>query len=270
MPELPEVETVARQLDQVLPGRRLQGLEVLDPRLAGLLEAAPRLAGARFGGVSRSGKRVVLPLAGGRAAASGWLLVHLRMTGRLLVSTAGRPDPPHLRLRLRLDRGELRFADSRRFGTVDWTERAEDLAPPGLDPLDPRCTPARLAAMSAGRSAPVKAWLLDQTQVSGLGNIYACEVLHAAALSPHRAAGSLERREWRRLHGHLIAILTRAIDLCGTTFSDFQDSRGLEGDFGRELRVYRRQGLSCCRCGGVVARDVQGGRGTFWCPGCQR
>ncbi|MDP2359165.1 MAG: bifunctional DNA-formamidopyrimidine glycosylase/DNA-(apurinic or apyrimidinic site) lyase [bacterium] len=269
MPELPEVETVARQLDLVLPGRRLRALRVLDPKLAALSSLAPRLRGGRWGPVRRSGKRVILPLMGCAQAPDGWLAVHLRMTGRLLATEADAPDPPHLRLVLELDQGRLCFADSRRFGTVEWLEREEELAPPGLDPFDPACTAARLAEMARPCPGPLKGWLLDQRRICGLGNIYACEILHAAGLSPHRPASSLTRGEWTSLRRHMRAILTRAIALCGTTFSDFQDSRGLEGSFGRLLKVYRRQGGACPRCGGELWREVVAGRGTFWCPGCQ-
>jgi formamidopyrimidine-DNA glycosylase len=264
MPELPEVETVARQLDQVLPGRRIRRLVVLDDKLAALRPAAAALAGGHLGRVARSGKRIILPVAG-----KGWLAVHLRMTGRLLIAEGDAPAPPHLRLALELDRGRLLFADARRFGTVDWLSDPRELEPPGLDPFDPRCTASRLEGLARGSHAPLKTWLLDQSKVCGLGNIYACEILHAAGLSPRRRAGSLEPAEWARLRRHMLRILERAIALCGTTFSDFQDSRGLEGGFGRWLRVYQRQGLACRRCGGVIAREELAQRGTFWCPGCQ-
>lgn len=266
MPELPEVETVARQLDLFLPGRTLQALTVLDPKLAHLEASAPALLGRRLGPVGRSGKRVILSLEGG---GGGWLAVHLRMTGRLLAGESHAPDPAHLRLRLGLDRGRLDFADCRRFGTVDWLREEEELAPPGLDPFDPACTPSALAALAGGSPSPLKSWLLDQKRICGLGNIYVCEILHACRLSPHRSAGSLAAAQWRTLVREMRRILSLAIEHCGTTFSDFQDSRGGEGSFGGLLRVYGRAGLPCLRCGGTVTRESQAQRGSWWCPGCQ-
>lgn len=268
MPELPEVETVARQLHAVLPGRRLVGLQVLDEGLAHLRGDFSRVREARFGAVRRVGKQVAMSL---DIAGSGrhWLLVHLRMTGRLLLLESGAATPAYTRCRLELDAGALCFADSRRFGTVVVASGENPPPPPGLDPLDALCTPRRLLEMGANSRPPIKAWLLDQHRLCGLGNIYACEILHAAALSPRRPAQSLLPADWKRLHGDMVRILGKAIALCGTTFSDFQDSRGVEGSFGKLLRVYRRQGLACHRCGGTIQRESQSQRGTYWCPDCQ-
>lgn len=268
MPELPEVETVARQLNQVLPGRILLGLRVFDVKLARLEALIPLLEQARVGAVVRSGKRVILPLENSRTR--GWLAVHLRMTGRLLVHESRAPDPGHVRLSLDFDQGRLDFADVRRFGTVDWLTRSDELAPPGLDPFDPACTPAALAELARDSRRPLKAWLLDQQRICGLGNIYVCEILHACGLSPLRAAGELELNQWRVLQREMRRILRRAIELCGTTFSDFQDSRGLEGGFGKLLQVYGRAGEPCRRCGGSIVRETQAQRGSWWCPACQR
>lgn len=266
MPELPEVETVARQLNLVLPGRELRGLTVLDERLAHLREALPTLLGARFQEVRRTGKQVAMELACVDSR-TRWLLVHLRMTGRLLVVEDGVPD--RTRCRVELDRGALCFADSRRFGTMVLVEEKGALRPPGLDPLEEACTPVRLQEMAVQSGSPLKTWLLDQHRITGLGNIYVCEILHASGLSPHRPARSLHLKEWRKLHREMRRILLKAIALCGTTFSDFQDSRGLEGTFGNLLQVYRRQGLPCGRCGGTILRETQAQRGSFWCPACQ-
>ncbi len=268
MPELPEVETIVRQLDRLLSGRILRGLQVRDPKLAHLEPLAGSLAGTRLGRIRRSGKRVILPLEDGEAV-RGWLAVHLRMTGRLLLVEEGEPEPAPARLCLELDRGRLLFADTRRFGTVDWLTGPAELAPPGLDPFDPACTPAALAELARAARAPLKSWLLDQTRICGLGNIYVCEILHASRLSPWRAAGNLELAQWRLLHREMRRILRLAIKNCGTTFSDFQDSRGLEGSFGRMLQVYGRAGAACPRCGAIVQRETQAQRGSWWCPGCQ-
>ncbi len=266
MPELPEVETVARQLKEQVLGREVRGLQVLDERLSHLRQSHSLLLGARIQDSRRVGKQVALSLAC-RDGRQRWLLVHLRMTGRLLLVEEA--SPARTRCRLELDEGALCFADSRRFGTMVVVEEEAALEPPGLDPLDQACTPRRLREMAASSAAPLKSWLLDQHRITGLGNIYACEILHAAALSPHRPASTVTLEEWRRLHRHMRRILVKAIDLCGTTFSDFQDSRGVEGSFGALLEVYRRQALPCNRCGGTVVRETQAQRGTYWCPGCQ-
>jgi formamidopyrimidine-DNA glycosylase len=267
MPELPEVETVARQLARCLTGRTVRRLTILDPRLrAG---PTPCLAGRPIVGVSRSGKRVLVALgAGARGRQPLWLAVHLRMTGRLLFVASGAGPAEHLRARVRLDRGQLLFVDARRFGTFDWYPTLEAAAPPGIDPLDARLTVACLADLLRGSAQPLKAWLLRQDRLTGLGNIYASEILHAARLSPFRPAGSLARAEIRGLLGATRGILERAIRACGTTFADFQDANGVEGSFQRFLAVYDREGQPCRRCRAPIERAVQQQRSTYYCPRC--
>lgn len=270
MPELPEVETVARQLAPALVGRRIVALEVFDEKLAALRDAAADLTGRRVGETFRSGKRVIVPLLRPRArVADGWLAVHLRMTGRLLVQEQP-VDTPHLRLRLRLDRGALAFADTRRFGTVEWIVDERRLAPPGLDPFDATFTPAWLARTGGASRTALKVWLLRQDRVTGLGNIYASEACWRARLDPRRPASSLSGAEWTRLHGVIRELLAQAIEACGTTFSDFQDSRGVEGSFGELLAVYGRAGLPCPTCGRPLESLVQAQRSTVHCVDCQR
>jgi formamidopyrimidine-DNA glycosylase len=268
VPELPEVETVARQLAPRLVGRTVRGLRILDPRLrAG---RTPQVAGRSIAGVGRSGKRVLIEFAPAPGGASSlWLAVHLRMTGRLLWSEDGRGTRAHLRARFRLDRGELLFHDTRRFGTFDWHRSREAAEPRGIDPLSYRLTPRGLAALVHGSTQNLKAWLLRQDRLVGLGNIYASEILHAARLSPFREAGSLTPVEVRRLHRVTRRILERAIRNCGTTFSDFRDARGLSGSYQQLLAVYDREGQRCRRCRSSVERAVQQQRSTFHCPGCQ-
>jgi formamidopyrimidine-DNA glycosylase len=269
VPELPEVETVARQLAPRIVGRAVERLVILDP----LLRAGrtPRLAGRRVVGVSRSGKRVLIefaPVPRGRGGL--WLAVHLRMTGRLLwVTGAARPVLPHLRARFELRGGSLLFVDTRRFGTFDWHVDRRAARPAGLDPLAPELSARRLSELLAGSRQNVKAWLLRQDRLVGLGNIYASEILHAAGISPLRSACSLEAGEIARLHRSIRRILRDAIRSCGTTFSDFQDARGIEGSYQRFLAVYDRAGEGCPRCRGKIDRLVQQQRSTFYCPGCQ-
>jgi formamidopyrimidine-DNA glycosylase len=267
MPELPEVETVARQLAPLIEGRRVRRLRILDPRLRS--GRTPPVAGRKIEAVSRSGKRVLIRFS--EAAGRGsplWLAVHLRMTGRL-VWTEKAPALDRVRARFQLDRGALLFMDVRRFGTFDWYRTPSEAEPDGLDPLSRRLTPGELGRLIGGTRQCLKAWLLRQDRLVGLGNIYASEILHRAGLSPFREAGTLNDKEIGRLRSAMRAILTRAIRNCGTTFSDFQDARGVEGGYQNLLAVYGREDEPCRRCGAPVERVVQQQRSTFFCPACQ-
>ncbi|MBK8481651.1 MAG: bifunctional DNA-formamidopyrimidine glycosylase/DNA-(apurinic or apyrimidinic site) lyase [Proteobacteria bacterium] len=287
MPELPEVETIARQLAPVLQGRRVHGLALLDSRLAPIQTRA--VVGARVGAVQRLGKQVVLRLdptptgAAPRraprsptelpAAAARWLVVHLRMTGRLLWQPGAQPAPlAHTRARLRLEGGTLVFVDPRRFGTLSLVDDLECVRPRGLEPLGAEHSVDRLAALLAagGARQAIKPWLLRQDRLVGLGNIYAAEALFAARIDPRRAVGRFRPAEVARLHAAIGEVLTAAIAHCGTTFSDFQDAHGVTGSYQHYLRVYRREGLPCLRCAGTVRRLVQQQRSTFYCARCQR
>jgi formamidopyrimidine-DNA glycosylase len=270
MPELPEVETVARQLAPRIAEQRVRRLVVLDSLLR--RGPRPRLAGRRVVEVGRSGKQVLIgfsPRAGSRDPM--WLLVHLRMTGRLLyVEGEGRGPREHLRARIDLERGVLLFVDTRRLGTLSWLRSREAAEPRAVDPLSPAFTPQRLAELANGSRQALKPWLLRQDRLVGLGNIYASEIAHAAELSPFRRVGSLMEPEIRRLHRATRRVLRRAIEHCGTTFSDFQDARGIDGTYQRFLRVYERAERPCPRCSAPVERRIQQQRSTFYCPACQR
>jgi formamidopyrimidine-DNA glycosylase len=265
MPELPEVETVARQL-----APQARRLELIDPMLRH--GAAPRVAGRPIEDVARAGKRVVLRL--GPRDRSGrplWIAVHLRMTGRLLWIADGEPwTRERLRARLAVDGGALLFHDTRRLGTLTWSDAPGTAEPAGLDPMSTRFTADAVRTLVAGSRQNVKAWLLRQDRLTGIGNIYASEILHAARISPRRKAGSLRTAEIVRLADATRRILGRAIQLSGTTFSDFQDTTGSIGSYQRFLAVYEREGRPCRRCGGPVLRLVQQQRSTYWCRGCQR
>lgn len=281
MPELPEVETVARQLHVHVAGRVLRGVALLDPRLGE--PPVARLAGLTVRRVFRLGKQVAFELSGAGGLDPAWLLVHLRMTGRLL----WRPVPPrrferrHLRATLMLGPGgstrprapgggTVFFYDPRRFGTIAVHRCLEHARPAGVDPLDPGLDAGRLAGLLGVGRQPIKPWLLRQDRLVGLGNIYACEILHRARIDPRRAVGSLTRPETTRLLEALRTVLTRAIDACGTTFSDFQTADGVTGSFQRFLRVYAREGQPCAACGAAIVRLVQQQRSTYFCPRCQR
>ena len=270
MPELPEVETVARQLASRVTGRQVRALRIVDPLLR--RGSVPVVAGRKVADVKRSGKRVLFELSPRRGRRDRlWLAVHLRMTGRLLWRGGEERSPrPRHRARFTMDGGELLFADTRRFGTFDWYRRREDAAPGGVEPLSDDFTVARLVDLLGASPQELKPWLLRQDRIVGLGNIYASEILHRARLSPFQPAGSLTRKEARRLRDATRRILERAIANCGTTFSDFQDARGVEGSYQQFLAVYDGAGEACRRCRTPIVRNVQQQRSTFHCPACQR
>ena len=267
MPELPEVETIRSELAPRLTGRALVRVEILDPRLTrpiDLFEVAEELEGDRVVAVERRGKYLVLRLESGLA-----LLVHLRMTGGFAFEPAS-----HERAILELDDGtRLAYRDVRRFGTWLVLEDAE-LDPylagkHGPEPLGSRFTADWLAARLAVRRAPVKAVLLDQRVVAGLGNIYADEALWRARLNPLRPAESLTRDEAGRLHRAIRAALRTGIARQGATLRDYARPEGSAGSMQTEFRVYGRDGEPCPRCGTPIAKARVAGRGTWYCPHCQ-
>jgi formamidopyrimidine-DNA glycosylase len=198
------------------------------------------------------------------------------MTGQLLVCDAGRARRPHEHVVFALDNGrELRFADSRRFGMIDLIPEGRLAAHPrlaglGLEPLEEGMSGAALHAVTRGRRKPVKNFLMDTRAVAGVGNIYACEALHRAAIHPRRAVGRIGPDGWARLVTAVQAVLQEAIKAGGTTLRDFLNAEGDVGYFAIALRVYDREGEGCRRCGTLIRRIVQAGRSTFYCPRCQR
>ncbi len=267
MPELPEVETIRSQLAPRLEGRTLVRVEILDPRLTrpiDLFEVAEELEGDSVRSVERRGKYLVLRLESGLA-----LLVHLRMTGSF-----GFEPTTHERAVLELDDGtRLAYRDVRRFGTWLVVEGAE-LEPylagkNGPEPLSPRFTAAWLGSRLAVRRAAVKAVLLDQRVVAGLGNIYADEALWRARVSPLLPAQDVDADEIRRLQRAIRAALRAGIERQGSTLSEYRTPDGGRGAMQEEFRVYGRDGLPCRRCGTTITKTRVGGRGTWYCPRCQ-
>jgi formamidopyrimidine-DNA glycosylase len=284
MPELPEVETIARGVD-----RRLRGDSILSAWFSSYrepfktppdeMEAA--LPGLRIAQVRRVGKHIVVDLeakskAGSvRRVRSGstpgihsarQLLVHLGMTGRLLVSAPDVPLPPHTHAVLRLASGrELRFADPRRFGRIGLVS---GFTGPGTEPLT--ISKDDFAALFRGRKLSIKAALLNQSLLHGVGNIYADESLFRAGIRPTRAAGRLTRERLDRLHTALRQVLREAIRAGGSSVSDYVDADGERGFFQIRHRVYMRTGEPCLVCGTPIRRVTLGGRGTHFCPVCQR
>lgn len=271
MPELPEVETIRGDLAEAVVGRVITAVEWLDARIvrgdvAGS-DLAGRLVGRQGLAVGRRGKFLVW-----RFTSGGGLLLHLGMSGRLTVGPrTGEAWPRHTHLVLALSSGAaVRMVDPRRFGRVAWLEPpAEGPGGMGPEPLSPRFTAERLGQILAGRRAPVKAVLLDQRRVAGLGNIYVDEALHRARLHPARAAGSLDVREVEALHRAIRRVLRDALADRGTTFLDYRDAHGQRGGHQAHLGVYGRAGEPCRRCGAPIVRVVVAARGTHLCARCQ-
>ncbi|MBI5507832.1 MAG: bifunctional DNA-formamidopyrimidine glycosylase/DNA-(apurinic or apyrimidinic site) lyase [Deltaproteobacteria bacterium] len=274
MPELPEVETVRRSLARHVVGKAIAAVVVRDRRLREIV--APRrlkriAIGRRIVAVRRRAKYLLVDLEAGAS-----LLLHLGMSGRLRLAPKGERRRTHDHVIFGLDDGrELLFNDPRRFGRVVALEAGDEPTHPllralGVEPLGGDLDPRRLWAVSQRRRRPLKTFLLDSHFIVGIGNIYACEALARARLSPFRPVGSLSLGEWRTLARAIRATLTRAVADGGTTLKDFFDPDGNTGYFATRLAVYGRAGAACGRCGGPIRRLVQAGRATFFCPHCQR
>ncbi len=287
MPELPEVETVCRQLEPEIEGQRIERLEVYDARWCrpvspGELEAA--VSGRTIEGLGRRGKYLLLGLDREQT-----LVMHLRMTGNLiLVEDGDALDPSegrrlyegerstserHLRARFVLDDGrELWFTDPRRFGeafpidNAGLEERFERL---GVEPLSDEFTPEVLGKIAAGRTAPLKSFLLDQAGIAGIGNIYADEALFRARLHPLSPAGSMKPEHCEALRDAVVAALEAGIDGGGASIDDYRDGRGERGAMQEEFLVHTRAGEPCPRGDGTIERIVVVGRSTYFCPACQ-
>jgi len=273
MPELPEVESVRRQLEPALVGRRFESVEIADSRLVRPYEpaeVAAELEGERVAAVARRGKYLVVRFESGRV-----LLIHLRMTGSFRHAPDGLlQDDPHRRAVVRLDDGsDVAYRDVRRFGTWLLLEPGEDepylTAKVGVEPLEALFTAAHLGERLAGRRAPVKAALLDQRTLAGMGNIYVDEALWRARVNPLRPAESLDRDELRRLHRGIRAALEHGIARQGSTLRDYRLPDGEGGTMQDEFRAYGREGEPCDRCGTPIAKTRVAGRGTWFCPACQ-
>ena len=289
MPELPEVEIVRRRLLSCLPGLVVRDVIVNDAKVSDRSEAELRalLAGRRVLGLRRRGKYLIVDLGGpetggaigpaageaGEIATGGptTAVIHLRMTGQLLFRPGPADRPP--RFVWVLDpRTELHFQDVRRFGRLwafDPAAEDEFFAGMGPEPFGDAFDVAYLRRALEGRHAPLKAFLLDQRRIAGVGNIYADEALFRARLHPLRAAGSVGPREARRLHAALLETLQAGIDHEGSSIESFVDPAGARGSFQDILSVYQRTGDPCRVCGTTVRRTVVGGRGTHFCPACQ-
>jgi formamidopyrimidine-DNA glycosylase len=270
VPELPEVETIRRHLAPHLAGRRLRAVEILDERWSGGLapgELAAAVEGRRIERLARRGKYLVWELED-----DAFLLMHLRMTGTLLLDPPG--APPYVRVWLRIDDRALAFADQRRFGTGELALGVEALdkffaARLGVEPLDGEFTAAHLHALARSSRAPIKAFLLDQKRVAGVGNIYADEALFRARIHPLRPANRLTRAQCAALRDAVVASLEAGIAAKGATIDDFRDPYGVSGTFQNEFLIHLREGEGCLNCGRAVRKLRAAGRGTYVCEKCQ-
>jgi formamidopyrimidine-DNA glycosylase len=271
MPELPEVETIRRQLAPAIERRRLVGFEVLDPRWCQPLDPAA-LGDAVLGRVverlARHGKYLDFQLGD-----EVHLLMHLRMTGTLLLDP-GEP-PPYARVRIEFDDlKNLWFSDPRRFGTGQLVVGDGELerffaARLGIEPFDQRFSGPHLRALAKGRRGPIKSFLLDQRNLAGVGNIYADEALFAAGVHPRRAAGALSAKQYALLADAIREVLAAGIEAQGASIDDFRHLDGARGSFQDRFLVHRREGEPCPHCGRPIENIVVGGRGTYLCRHCQ-
>lgn len=257
MPELPEVETLCRQLQEKVSGKIIITTQVYDQKLEGIED----VSGRKISAVYRRGKSITLKLDDGRS-----LAIHLRMTGRLFWRQ-DQEKAPHTRWRLTMKDGHIDLIDPRRFATIRiiktaWEETANDL----MGTFDEKLFLQRQAA----RKVNIKVLLMDPKAIAGIGNIYACEILHQAGISPLRQAATINPSEWKKIFRLARRILKKGIEKRGTSISDWRDLYGCPGENQNELKVYGQEGIACCACGSVIARIKQSQRSTFYCPQCQK
>jgi len=257
MPELPEVETLCRQLQEKIAGKKISAAEIYDSKLAPITN----IKGRTIAAVRRNGKMIEILLDNGDS-----LLIHLRMTGRLLWQREVN-QPKHSRWHLSFGKGNLYLVDPRRFATVKVLPTKDH--PTGNDILRHFAKQTFLADYGC-RKTKIKNLLMDQRAVTGIGNIYACEILYGVGIHPERTAATLTHDEWKKLFEKAKSILQKAIVKRGTSISDWRDLNGHPGENQYILKAYGQEGKKCKRCGGTITRIKQGGRSTFYCPECQK
>ena len=276
MPELPEVEAVALALRPLVVGRSIVRCRVIHPvavrpssgasakAAASLIERRTRHR--KICAVTRRGKYLLLSLD------RGCLALHFRLDGQLVWFDTKKLSG-HIDVAFEMTHGTLGFVDQRHFGRVQWADSPEQIPAIrslGIEPLSPEFTPALLGEMLQTSRRPLKLFLLDQTKIAGLGNIYSNEAMWRARVDPRRLANSLTSLEARRLHKAIVDVLRRALECCVDPAPDFRDPNWWFQGLERILRVYARDGMKCQSCGGLVQRLAQSGRSTFWCPECQK
>jgi len=276
MPELPEVEAVARALRPIVAGRTIRRCRVIHPIAVrassgrGAAQAARelerRLRGRRIAAVERRGKYLLLRVD------NGFVVLHFRLDGQLIWFDSGRASG-HVDVLFDFGRDALGFVDRRHFGRVQWLTSPEDLRgirSLGIDPLSPKFTSRKLHELLRASRRPLKLFLLEQNRLAGLGNIYSSESLWHARLDPRRRANRVSPAEARQLHKAIVAVLRRALECCLDPAPDFRDPNWWFQGLEKIIRVYGREGKPCRRCGAPVRRLEQGGRSSFWCSRCQR
>ena len=257
MPELPEVETLCRQLHQKICGRKISGSEIYDQKLAGI----KNLAGKVVAAVERRGKTVAILLTDGQCVS-----IHLRMTGRLFWQKDS-SGPKYNRWRMTFKDGNVFLVDPRRFATIKVHQTIpEKIQNDLITGFDEKA----FLKKQALRKVNIKNLLMDPQAVAGIGNIYACEILHQSGISPLRQAATLSRAEWKKIFVTARRILKKGIEKRGTSISDWRDFYGKTGENQHELKAYGRERQRCLICGGTICRIKQGGRSTFYCPVCQK
>jgi formamidopyrimidine-DNA glycosylase len=256
MPELPEVETLCRQLQEKICGRKILASVIYDEKLAGIKNLKGRIVSA----VQRRGKTITILL-----DKEQFLLIHLRMTGRLLWQKDS-TSPKYVRWQMTFKDGNVLLVDPRRFATVKVEKtRLDKNQNDLLTGFDDKA----FLEKQARRKVNVKVLLMDPKAIAGIGNIYACEILHRSAISPLRQASTLSLKEWKRIFCNARRILKKGIEKRGTSVSDWRDLFGRPGENQFELKAYGQAGKRCSICGGTICRIKQGGRSTFYCPDCQ-
>jgi formamidopyrimidine-DNA glycosylase len=283
VPELPEVETIRRGLNQVTLHQEITGGEVLLERTIASSLPEVFLQGLRGTAIAqwqRRGKYLLAQLVQdreGQAQGAGWWGIHLRMTGQLFWLKPTTPLQKHTRIRLFLDPDwELRFVDTRTFGQMWWVPPDQSVEHTikafqtlGPEPLSPDFSPAYLHQRLQRTQRPIKNALLDQTVIAGIGNIYADEALFLSGIHPTWGSDRLQPAQVEKLHGAIISVLEAGIAAGGTTLRDFRNLEGINGNYGNQAWVYRRTGEACRVCGGPISRIKLGGRSTHFCPTCQ-
>lgn len=259
MPELPEVETVVRELNKKISGRKLKQVEIFDKKIKQLRLPLPM----KILSADRHGKYIVLH------STKGKILLHLRMSGRLKFAEKVQEAPEkYERARFYFNRGfALQFLDQRRFGTIEWTKGLPKM---GLNPLNKEFSAENFRELVRSRSRGIKTLIMDQKLIGGMGNIYADESLWFAKINPLRKSDSLSDKEILRLRQSIIRVLHAAIKKGGSTMRDYKKTGGESGSYQLFRKVYKREGLPCFRCGKKIVKIKSGGRGTHFCPVCQK
>jgi formamidopyrimidine-DNA glycosylase len=257
MPELPEVETLCRQLQKKICGHKILSSKVYDDKLAHIKS----IRGRKIVFVERKSKNIDIHLDDGNS-----ILIHLRMTGRLLWQESP-ARPKHSRWKITFSDGNVFLVDPRRFATVKILKEVP--GDPGKD-IFKKFDLKSFIKYEASRKTKVKSLIMDQSALSGIGNIYACEILFRAGINPERVAATLGEDDWKKIFRLAMELLKTAIKKRGTSISDWRDLYGCKGENQHKLKVYGQEGKRCCMCGSVIARIKQGGRSTFYCPNCQK